>query len=113
MHYHLFCLFVVVSQSPPQIHYIRLNITNRAGQPIIVHSGDDMPSAGFPISANVIAMITKTVPGAIATSFTVYGSDGQPLQINQQSSIVVNPTPNKDCIVTAIVGKPGEYMIYV
>lgn len=105
---YVFNVFVVVSQSPPQVHYIKLNITNRAGQAIVVHSGDDMPSAGFPITANVIAMITKTVPGPIATSFTVYGSDGQKLQFNQQSSIVVNPTPTKQNIIAAVVGKPGE-----
>ena len=99
-------IFLVVSPSPPQTYYIYMRVTNKVGQRIIVHSGDDMPTEGFPVSANVIAEITKTVPGNIQTTFTVYNVEtGKPMAINQSKIITITPTPTKQYPYNIVITK--------
>ncbi|XP_031555970.1 uncharacterized protein LOC116292758 [Actinia tenebrosa] len=99
----------IVSPTPPTTYYIYMRVTNKVGQRIIVRSGDDMPAQGFPISANVIAEITKTVPGNIETTFTVYNMDtGKQMAINQSESITITPTATKQYPYAITVSKPGR-----
>ena len=92
-----------------------MKITNLSGKKVILIPGDNDPASGMPISANVIAMITKDVPvvepNVPPLQFAVIDAETrkQFLLINGSQLITLRPVRNKNTIpINLIIGKPSK-----
>ena len=81
-----------------------------AGAAVTLIPGDNQPASGFAIRANVIAEITKTVPGAMPIQFAAIDSiSGETRLLNNSQMISLTPTKTKGQATYIVIGKAGEH----
>ena len=99
-------------------YFIKMKITNLSGKKVILIPGDNDPTSGMPINANVIAVITKDVPvvepSVPALQFAVVDAETRKefLLINGSQLITLRPVRNKNVIpINLIIAKPSKSLL--
>ena len=93
----LYFFYVVAKAIASKEYYILIQVVNKLFRKIIVISDDNEPAQGFPIAAQTVAVITKTVRSIQPVIFTATDAESYAqVLLNGQKNVTVIPRSDKD-----------------